>query len=163
MSVTVRKHQTHHKYKSAHDKSYNKTCATSKYSDQAAHPCSLIRVCADRMGFLQSTGYSKRNHSILGACIDRSESLLVPPKFMINGTIFILIESISLFWMAVFPGAPHLGYTYLSLLDSPGLLQILVTLTAVIKPFLIIFLGSAVVTSYFVRRFRNFITDTGPS
>ena len=31
------------------------------------------------------------------------------------------------------PGVPHMGYTYLSLLDSPELLQILVTLTAVIK------------------------------
>ena len=29
------------------------------------------------------------------------------------------------------PGVPHMGYTYLNLLDSPELLQILVTLTAV--------------------------------
>ena len=34
------------------------------------------------------------------------------------------------------PGVPHMGYTYLNLLDSPGPLQILVTLTAVIKPLL---------------------------
>ena len=34
------------------------------------------------------------------------------------------------------PGVPHMGYTYLNLLDSPELLQILVTLTAVIKPLL---------------------------
>ena len=27
------------------------------------------------------------------------------------------------------PGVPHMGYTYLNLLDPPGLLQILVTLT----------------------------------
>ena len=32
------------------------------------------------------------------------------------------------------PGVPHMGYTYLNLLDSPELLQILVTLTTVIKP-----------------------------
>ena len=29
------------------------------------------------------------------------------------------------------PGVPHMGHTYLNLLDSPELLQILVTLTAV--------------------------------
>ena len=38
--------------------------------------------------------------------------------------------------MAMSPGAPHMGYAYLSLLDSPELLQILVTLTTVIKPLL---------------------------
>ena len=31
-------------------------------------------------------------------------------------------------------GVPHMGYTYLNLLDSPELLQILMTLTTVIKP-----------------------------
>ena len=31
------------------------------------------------------------------------------------------------------PGVPYMGYTYLNLLDSPELLQILVTLSAVIK------------------------------
>ena len=55
------------------------------------------------------------------------------------------------------PGVPHMGYTYLSLLDSPGLLLILVTLTAVIKPLLSNFLGRAIVILKFVRRFRNFI------
>ena len=35
----------------AHDKSYNKTCATSEDSDQPAHPRSLIRVFADRIAF----------------------------------------------------------------------------------------------------------------
>ena len=34
------------------------------------------------------------------------------------------------------PGVPHMGYIYLSLLDSPELLQILVTLTAEIKQLL---------------------------
>ena len=33
----------------------------------------------------------------------------------------------SLFWMAMSPGVPHMGYTYLNLLDSPELLQILIT------------------------------------
>ena len=38
--------------------------------------------------------------------------------------------------MAVSPGVPHMEYTYLNLLDSPELLQILMTLTTVIKPLL---------------------------
>ena len=42
----------------------------------------------------------------------------------------------------------------------PELLQILVTLTTVIKPILPNFLGRAIVILYFVRRFRNFIADT---
>ena len=36
----------------AHDKIYNKTYATSKDSDQPAHPRSLIRIFADRMCLL---------------------------------------------------------------------------------------------------------------
>ena len=60
------------------------------------------------------------------------------------------------------PGVPHMEYTYLNVLDSPELLQILVTLTAVIKPLLSNFLGRAIVILYFVRRFRNFIADTVP-
>ena len=63
-----------------------------------------------------------------------------PPKFIINGSILILIQSISLFWMAMSPGVPHMEYTYLNLLDSPKILQILVT--TVIKPLLPNFLGS---------------------
>ena len=81
---------------------------------------------------------------------------------MINGTILILIESISHLWMAMSPGVPHMGYTYLNLLDSPESLQILVSLTAVIKPILLNFLDSAIVILNFVRRFRNFIVDTVP-
>ena len=46
---------------------------------------------------------------------------------MINGTILILIQSISLFWIAMCSGVPHIGYTYLNLLDSPELLQTLMT------------------------------------
>ena len=59
-------------------------------------------------------------------------------------------------------GEPHMGYTYLNLLDSPELLQILMTLTTVIKPLLPNFLGRAIVILNFVRRFRNFIADTVP-
>ena len=59
-------------------------------------------------------------------------------------------------------GVPQLGYTYLNLLDSPGFLQILVTLTVVIKPLLPNVLGRAIVILTFVRRFRNFIADTVP-
>ena len=54
------------------------------------------------------------------------------------------------------PGVPHMGYTYLNLLDSPELLQILMTLTTVIKPLLPNFVGRAIVILNFVRRFRNF-------
>ena len=43
------------------------------------------------------------------------------------------------------PGVPHIRYTYLKLLDSPELFEILVTLTAVIKPLLPNFLGRAIV------------------
>ena len=62
----------------------------------------------------------------------------------------------------VSPGVPHIGYTYLNLLDSPELLQILMTLTIVIKPLLPNYLGRAIVILNFVRRFRNFIADTVP-
>ena len=55
-----------------------------------------------------------------------------------------------------------MGYTYLNLLDLPELLQILVTLIAIIKPLLLNFLGRAIVILNFVRRFRNFIADTVP-
>ena len=41
------------------------------------------------------------------------------------------------------PSVSHMGYIYLNLLDSPELLQILVALTAVIKPLLPNFLGRA--------------------
>ena len=54
------------------------------------------------------------------------------------------------------PGVPHMGYTYLNVLDSPELLQILMTLTTVIKPLLPNFLGRAIVILNFLRRFRNF-------
>ena len=43
------------------------------------------------------------------------------------------------------PRCTSYGYTFLDLLDSPELLQILVTLTAVIKPLLPNFLGRAIV------------------
>ena len=60
------------------------------------------------------------------------------------------------------PGVPHMGHTCLNLLDSPELLQILMTLTTVIKPLLPNVLGRAIVILNFVRRFRNFIADTVP-
>ena len=62
----------------------------------------------------------------------------------------------------MYPGVAHMGYIYLNLLDSPELLQILVTLTAAIKPLLPNFLDRAIVILNFVRRFRNFNTDTVP-
>ena len=42
-----------------HDKTYIKTCATSKDSDQPVDPRSLIRVFTDRMCLLQRPGYPK--------------------------------------------------------------------------------------------------------
>ena len=51
------------------------------------------------------------------------------------------------------PGVPHMGYTYLNLLDSPELLQILMTLTTVIKPLLPNFLGRAIVILNYVFEF----------
>ena len=44
----------------AHDKTYNKTCATSEDSDQPAHPRSLIRVFADRIFILDHPKMDKR-------------------------------------------------------------------------------------------------------
>ena len=60
------------------------------------------------------------------------------------------------------PRRTSYGYTYLNLLNSPELLQILEKLTAVIKSLLPNFLGRAIVIFNFVRRFRNFIADTVP-
>ena len=65
-----------------------------------------------------------------------------------------------------FPSFPFSGYLiwgikiYINLLDSPELLQILLFLTAVVKPLLPNFLGRAIVILNFARRFRNFIADT---
>ena len=57
---------------------------------------------------------------------------------------------------------PRVGCTYLDLLDSLGLLQVLVTLAAVIGPLLPGFLGGVVVVLDFVGRFRDFVADTVP-
>ena len=56
----------------------------------------------------------------------------------------------------------HIVYTYLNLLVSPEHIQILGTLTTVIKPLLPNFLGRTIVILKFVRRFRNFIANTVP-
>ena len=48
------------------------------------------------------------------------------------------------------PDVPHMEYTYLNLLDSPELLEILMTLTTVIKPLLPNFLGRAIVILNFL-------------
>ena len=60
------------------------------------------------------------------------------------------------------PQSTSYGYTYLSVLDSPERLQILATLTVVIKPLLPNFLGRDIVILNFAGRFRNFIADTMP-
>ena len=54
------------------------------------------------------------------------------------------------------PGVPHMGYTYLNLLDSQEHLQILVTLTAVIKPLLPNILGRAIVILNLRKAFSKF-------
>ena len=46
-------------FEPAPNKTYNKTCATSKDSDQPVHPCSLIRVFTDCMCLLQPPGYQR--------------------------------------------------------------------------------------------------------
>ena len=56
----------------------------------------------------------------------------------------------------MFPGVPHMGCTYLNLLDLPELLQILVALTAAIKPLLPNFLGRAIVIFKLRKAFSNF-------
>ena len=53
-----------------HDKTYNKTCATSEDSDQPAHLRSLIRVFADRTCLVQPSGYPKKDsRGILPDCV----------------------------------------------------------------------------------------------
>ena len=65
-------------YESAHDKTYNKSCATSEDSDHPAHPRSLIRVLADRMFLLQPPGYLKRDkRESLPYVVDVQADLLV--------------------------------------------------------------------------------------
>ena len=58
-------------YEPAHDKTYNKTCAASKDSDQHVHPRCLIRVFADHMCPLQLPGYPKKDkQEPLPYCMD---------------------------------------------------------------------------------------------
>ena len=47
-------------FEQAHDKTYNKTFATIKDSDQPVYSRSLIRVLADRLCLLQPPGYPTR-------------------------------------------------------------------------------------------------------
>ena len=51
----------HRQYEPAHDKTCNKTCATSEDSDQPAHPRSLISVFSDHMCILKPPGFPKRD------------------------------------------------------------------------------------------------------
>ena len=64
--------------------------------------------------------------------------------------------------MAMSADRPHLGYTLSQLTRYARASSNLVTLTAVINPFLSNFLGRAIVILNFARRFRNFIADTVP-
>ena len=60
------------------------------------------------------------------------------------------------------PWCTSYGVYIFNLLDSPELLQILMTLTTVIRPLLPNFLGRAIIILNFARHFRNFIADTAP-
>ena len=60
------------------------------------------------------------------------------------------------------PRRTSYGVYMSQLIRFAKLLQILMTLTTVIKPLLPNVLGRAIVISNFVRRFRNFIADTVP-
>ena len=57
------------------------------------------------------------------------------------------------------PGVPHMGYTYLNLLDSPELLNDFNYRNKALTAKL---LRQAIVILNFVRRFRNVIADTVP-
>ena len=61
----------HNKFEPAHDKTYNKTSATSEDSDQTAPTRSLIRVFADRMCLLPALGCSKRDELELTIRLER--------------------------------------------------------------------------------------------
>ena len=110
----------------------------SVYFDQM-----VDRVCP---AGLQLDGASSSDAGVpfldLGLCVSNGA---VSQGFVINETILILIWLVSLFWVAVSPGVPRVGCACLGLLDSPGLLRVLVTLTAVMEPLLPGFFGGAIV------------------
>ena len=60
-SIAAKKKSAGKRYEPAHDKTYNKTCVTSKNSDQPVHLCSLIRVFTDSMCPLQPPDYPKKD------------------------------------------------------------------------------------------------------
>ena len=64
-------------YEPAHDKTYNKSCATSKDWDQSAHPRSLIKVFANRMYLIQSSKRNKREPLLNWVSVQADLSLLV--------------------------------------------------------------------------------------
>ena len=61
MWIYMTLYDTKKKYEPAHDKTYNKTCAVSKESDQPAHSRRLIRFFADCMCLPQLPCYPKRD------------------------------------------------------------------------------------------------------
>ena len=63
-------------YEPAHNKTFNKTCATSEDSAYPAHLRSLIKVFADRMCLLPPSSYLKR---------DKRESLQYLAILLIRG------------------------------------------------------------------------------
>ena len=65
-----------HWFELVHDKTDNKTCATSKNSDQPAHLHNLIRVFVDLMCLRQPPGYPKRaKQEVLPHCVDAKSDL----------------------------------------------------------------------------------------
>ena len=115
------------------------------------------RVCPTELR-LNGAGSSDAGAPFLGLGL----MVQFPPGFVVDGTILVLVWSVSLFWMAVSPGVPRVGCACLNLFDSPGLLRVLVALDAVVGPLLPGFLGGAIVVLGFVGRFRGFIADAVP-
>ena len=71
-------------FEHAHDKTYNKTCATSENSDQHAHLCSLIRVFADSICLLQPPGYPKTDNNIILAILGDALDLNLFSRTRVN-------------------------------------------------------------------------------
>ena len=95
--------------------------STSRYFDDLSNIDNIYFDQMDRIYPIELQ-LNKANSSDTRHCfwiwIDIYLMVQLPPKFVINGTILILIQSIFLFWMAMSPGVLQMGYTYLSLLDS---------------------------------------------
>ena len=80
-------------FEPAHDKTYNKMCATSKDSDQPAYQRSLVAVFADYMCFLQPPG--KKGYIATDKAIFSSEKCWYLSYFSTKTYVVVLIRSAS--------------------------------------------------------------------